>query len=129
MAKVEEGGKVMIKPSIHPATPSRLKTEFRRARYNFRTLAKALGVNVYYVHRLIRYGEEPANENIRRMLYLPKHPRLSALPTPQAGATQAGEPLPDYEKWWRYTLKKANRIRIKQRLYQHAKDIDNSPSG
>jgi len=111
----------MIKPPIHPATPRRLKTKFKRARWNFQTLAKALGVNVYYVHRLIRYGEEPTNANIRKMLYLPKHMRGTDKPTSQ--------PLPDYEKWWRYTLKKESRIRIKERLYKHAQDINNNPPG
>jgi hypothetical protein len=114
----------MIKPTIHPATPRRLKTEFKRARWNFQALAKALGVNVYYVHRLIRYGEEPANPNIRRMLYLPKHTRLPTS-TQAGGANQPKrEPLPPHVKWWRYTLDKKNRNRIVERLYHHAKHIN-----
>ena len=109
----------MIKPPIHPATPRRLKTEFKRARWNFQALAKARGVNVYYVHRLIRYGEEPANPNIRRMLFLPRHPR---------GAGRKSQPLPPHVKWWRYTLDKENRNRIVERLYKHAQDIDRKPN-
>jgi hypothetical protein len=106
----------MIKPPIHPATPRRLKTEFKRARWNFQTLAKALGVNVYYVHRLIRYGEEPTNANIRKMLYLPRHPR--------SDNTRKSQPLPPHVKWWRYTLNKKNRNRIMERLYKHAKQLN-----
>ena len=106
----------MIKPPIHPATPRRLKTEFRRARWNFQTLAKARGVNVYYVHRLIRYGEEPTNPNIRRMLFLPRQPR--------SDIAKKSEPLPPHVKWWRYTLDKENRNRIVERLYKHAKRLN-----
>ena len=112
----------MIKPMpvhagpIHPATPPKLKTEFRRAKYNFHTLAKTIGVNVYYVHRLIRYGEQPTNPNIRRMLYLPKHQR--------SNTDKKSEPLPPHIKWWRYTLDKQARNTIVERLYHHAQHID-----
>jgi hypothetical protein len=118
----------MIKPPIHPATPRRLKTKFKRARWNFQTLAKALGVNVYYVHRLIRYGEEPTNANIRKMLFLPRPAREHAGGHPHSGRHKSdlsavpaqAEPLPPHIKWWRYTLDKKNRNRIVERLYHDA---------
>jgi len=116
----------MIKPMpvhagpIHPATPPKLKTEFRRAKYNFHTLAKARGVNVYHVHRLIRYGEQPTNANIRKMLFLPKYQR--------SDSARKSKPLPPHVKWWRYTLDKQARNTIVERLYQHAQQINNTPS-
>ena len=116
----QEKNRTMIKPSIHPATPRRLKTEFRRARWNFQTLTKTLGVNVYYVHRLIRYGEQPTNANIRKMLFLPKYQR--------SHTARKSEPLPPHVKWWRYTLDKKSRNRIVERLYNHAQQINHTPS-
>jgi len=109
----------MTKPYIHPDTPARLKTAYRRAKYNIRTLAKALGVNQYYVHRLIRYGLEPSNANIRRALFLPKHPRGEAKPRAERA------PLPESVRWWRYTLDKQARNAIVERLYKHAQEINN----
>jgi hypothetical protein len=122
MAKVGEGrAAIMTTPPIHPATPSRLKTAYRRAKHNIRATAEAIGVNQYYVHRLIRYGLEPSNPNIRRALFLPKHPR--------SNHTQQRQPLPEHIKWWRYTLDKQARTAIVERLYKHAQDINNNPSG
>lgn len=107
-----------IKPFIHPATPSKLKTEFRRARYKFHTLAKALGINVRYVHDMIKYGKEPTNPNIRVKLFLTKKPRK-----PNPGATVRGKDIkpyiepPEEIKWWR-SLKKDTRRSLIQNLYQ-----------
>ena len=106
----------MIKPPIHPATPPKLRTAFKRAGYNFHKLAQARGVNVYHVHRLIHYGIEPGNLNIRKMLFLPRKPRDPNKPRNQ--------PLPDHVKWWRYKLTKESRNAIVERLYQHAQDIN-----
>jgi len=96
-----------IKPFIHPATPSKLKTAFRRARYKYHVLAKALGINVKYIHDLIHYGKEPTDQsekgrNIRVKLFLPRKSRKA-----QERTRQYTEP-PEYIKWWR-SLKKERR--------------------
>ena len=102
------------KPFIHPATPSKLKTEFRRARYKFHALAKARGINVRYIHDLISKGIEPTNPNIRQKLFLPKKPRNArAEPKPYT------EP-PEHIKWWR-SLKKDIRQYAIQDLYERTK--------
>ena len=110
------------KPFIHPNTPPRLKAAFKRASYNFHALAQARSVNVYHVHRLIHYGIEPANPNIRKMLFLPKRRR-----TEDGGQIGRRSPvLRPAIKWWRYTLDKQARNTIVERLYQHARKINNS---
>ena len=105
-----------IKPFIHPATPSKLKTEFRRARYKYHVLAKAIGINVKYIHDLIHYGKEPTDQsekgrNIRVKLFLPKKSRKA-----QERTRQYTEP-PEEIKWWRSLKKDARRAYI-QNIYQ-----------
>lgn len=83
-----------IKPFIHPITPTKLKTAFRRASYKFHTLAKARGINVKYVHGLIHYGKEPTDQtehgrNIRAKLFLPKKRRERR----QADCNKCGKPV------------------------------------
>lgn len=83
-------------PIIHPATPRKLKTEFKRAGYKYHRLAKARGINVKYIHDLITKGKEPSNPNIRQKLFLPKKPRA---PYGSKKMTYV-EPTEEI-KWWR----------------------------
>lgn len=107
-----------IKPFIHPATPPKLKTEFRRARYKFHVLAQARGINVKFIHDLIHYGKEPTDRtengrNIRVKLFLPRKRRLrQGEPEPRPYS----EP-PEEIKWWRSLKKDARRSYI-QNIYQ-----------
>lgn len=94
---------------IHPATPPKLVTMFRRAigkngkGYNFIALAEQLGVNRRYVHDLITKGIEPANPEIRKKLFL-KKPRAEREKKPYI------EP-PEHIKWWR-SLNKDDRSEL-----------------
>ena len=114
----------MTKPYIHPDTPARLKTAYRRAKgedgkpYNMRALALIRGVNIYWVSKAIRHGERPTNAHTARALFFPKYTRG------KNAQSLTASPLPEYEKWWRYTLDKQARNTIKQRLYQHAQEIN-----
>ena len=83
---------------IHPSTPPKLIREFRKARYKYHVLAKARGINVKYVHEMIKYGKEPTNANIREKLFLPKKPRAERVKKPYI------EP-PEHIKWWRSLTK------------------------
>ena len=92
-------GKAMIprpsldQPFIHPACPRKLKSAFRKAKYKVRTLAKARGINIYYVSRAIRFGERPANVNIAKALFFSREYKR-----------REGEPQPEpprHIRWWR----------------------------
>lgn len=90
---------------IHPNTPPKLVTMFRRAigkngkGYNFIALAEQLGVNRRYVHDLITKGIEPSNPEIREKLFL-KKPHKAHDPASGAGRKPYTEP-PEHIKWWR----------------------------
>lgn len=63
--------------NIHPATPKRLVSEFHKAGWNERELARRRGVNILYVSQLIRHGIEPTDRTVkgqetRAKLYLPR---------------------------------------------------------
>jgi hypothetical protein len=62
---------------IHPATPRRLVSEFHKAGWNERELARRRGVNIKYISDLIRRGIEPTDRTIkgqeaRVALFLPR---------------------------------------------------------
>jgi hypothetical protein len=81
-----------MKTPLPLTLPARLRTEARRAKYKFHTLAQRLGVNVRYLYDLIERGVEPTNPEVRKKLFLPRHPRKEK-PVPI--------PLPPAVRWWR----------------------------
>ena len=106
----------MKKPTIHPATPRKLRSIFRKTKgkngkgYNFNATAIALKVNRGELYRLIHAGKEPTDEAIRQKLFLPRKPRRK---TQAARAEQ-----PEHIKWWRGRTKQ-----VRQAIILHAKDI------
>jgi hypothetical protein len=80
--------------TFHPDAPKKLVRAFRRAG-TYHATAEALGVNVRYVHDLLRHGVQPKNEEVRIRLFLPKHPHRA--PRPQ----QERRPDPEELRWWK----------------------------
>jgi len=112
-----------IKPFIHPATPPKLVSAFRKAKnkkgdgYKWHILEENIGVNVKLLHDLIHYGKEPTDRtengrSTRVKLFLPRRKRR-----------KRGEPVRQYTeppeeiKWWRSLKKDARRAYI-QNIYQ-----------
>lgn len=58
---------------LHPNAPERLKRLYRALR-SMHKIAAQLGVNVSYVHDLLRHGIEPTNPRIRTKIFLDVHP-------------------------------------------------------
>jgi len=96
---------------IHPKTPRKLKSAYRKAGYKYHRLAQEIGVNVKYLYALIHYGQEPSNEAIRLKLFLPRRPRKPRTPS------QPRPPLPEYEQRWR-RLTKEQRDQFKKSLFK-----------
>src|SRR5688572_19975757 len=82
---------------IHPNTPRKLTTAFRRAGYNQRQLARDRGVNPRFINDLITKGIEPTNPEIRVKLFLPKKHKVQQGEKPDRPYTEP----PEYIKWWR----------------------------
>ena len=112
-----------IKPFIHPATPPKLVSAFRKAKnrkgegYKIHILAEDMQINVRYLFDLIANGKEPTDQTengraIRVKMFLPrrKHRKRGE------AVRQYTEP-PEYIKWWR-SLKKAARRAYIQNIYQ-----------
>jgi len=100
-----------MKPFIHPVTPGKLKSAFRKASYKYHRLAQQIGVNVKYIYELIHDGNEPVNPEIRLKLFLPRHPRRPRTERPPK------PPLPEYEQRWR-RLTKEQRDQFKKSLFK-----------
>ena len=73
-------------------------------------IARAIGVNVYYVNRFMKYGEEPKNAAIRKQMGFPplrkKHDGRSKF-----------RDLPAHVKWWRKLCKEKSDEHIKDIYY------------
>lgn len=107
---------MQIKPFIHEKTPAKLRTAFRRAKnrrgegYKLDILAKNLGVNIYYLYKLIKNGIEPNDtteklQEVRAKMFLPRHKRK---PHKERKPVL---PMPNYLVWWR-SLPKEDRAGI-----------------
>lgn len=104
------------KPFIHENTPPKLKSAFRRAKnrrgegYKIDVLSKQIGVNLYYLHQLIKNGIEPHDTTeklraVRVKMFLPakkRKPKADRKPVP---------PKPNHIHWW-WTLPKETRHMI-----------------
>jgi hypothetical protein len=95
---------------VQPNTPAALKRDLRKCNWNMRALARMRGVNIFWVSRLLRYGEEPKNSTTRLKLSLSKRPRKPRVPGPPK------PPVPDYIRWWR-KLEKVARDMIVKSVY------------
>lgn len=77
--------------NIHPNAPRRLVTALHKAGWNERELARQRKVNISYVSKLLRLGEEPTDrtekgQEMRVKLFLPKRkpkPRIERAPLPE----------------------------------------------
>ena len=78
--------------------------------YNYRALARTLGVNHYYVVQYFRKGIEPTNPVTRAAMFLPKTQRKKP-------GTIKTTPTPPHWNWWRH-LTKDERDRIMQNVYE-----------
>ncbi len=103
----------MQKMNISPHTPKMLVRELRRAG-SVRGLATQIGVNHYYVQRLLKHGEEPSDKSpksqaLRVKLFLPRYKRKARGPQP---------PLP---AWLKKVKKKIQTMRAetKQAIRYH----------
>jgi len=105
---------------IHPATPKKLITDFRRVDYKYHHLAELRSVNVYYIYQLIKYGKEPTNPNTRQALSLPRKPKSERKPRREP------KPQPEYVKWWR-SLTTESRHHIIERLHHYGKQAREEP--
>jgi hypothetical protein len=115
---------VIQKPFIHPSTPKRLRAAFHKAKnrrgegYKLDVLAKNLKVNIYYLYKLIKKGEEPNDSteklrDVRARMFLPRRKHKPAQPKNKM-------PLPEQIQWWR-KLPKSSRDEIILQLYQSRK--------
>lgn len=95
---------MQVKPFIHPKTPRRLAAAFRRATnghgegYKIHVLAKTLGINVGYLHKLIKQGIEPPDSTekgqaARAAMFLPRKKR-------KPRKAQINPTMPSLA-WWR----------------------------
>ena len=96
---------------IHPNTPRGLVSDFHKAGWNRRELARRLGVNVFYINQLFNDGIEPTDgtENgqaIRVKLHLPKKKRKAREKPPH--------PDPLTLEWWDELRKRAVRAMAKR---------------
>jgi len=64
------GRKKLPLENIHPNAPKRLVREYKKLGCNQLHLAKKIGVNDFYVNRLLKDGIEPNNPDIRAKLFL-----------------------------------------------------------
>jgi len=81
------------KPFIHPNTPRKLAAAIRLHKSQHK-IARALGVNPYYVNRWMKYGEEPRNADVRkRMGFRPLRKKHNG----RSGFAE----LPAHVQWWR----------------------------
>jgi hypothetical protein len=94
--------------------PLKLKRLFKENGQNYRAVARAVNVNVYWVIHVLKGTKEPKNKAIRRALFLPDHPRK-----PRQKGTRV--PPPDHLRWWR-RLKKAERDAIIRQTYDWIKE-------
>lgn len=111
------------KPFIHPATPPKLVSAFRKAKnnkgqgYKWHVLEENIGVNVKILHDLIAYGKEPTDRTehgraTRVKIFLPRRKRRK-----RGEPTRPYTEPPEEIKWWR-SLKKDKRREIIQTVYQ-----------
>lgn len=69
---------------IHPCCPKKLITALRRAKgtsgkgWNFSALADSLDINKGIIYKLVVYGIEPVDEDLRLKVFLSRHPRKRA---------------------------------------------------
>ena len=97
---------------IHPNTPPRLVAKLRKAG-SLHKLADQIGVNISYVHKLIKDGVEP-NDTTPKLREVRKRLCLKARKKARAEA----KPLPEHRKWWNQQDKE---VFIKQ-LYELNKE-------
>ena len=75
-------------------TPRKLATVIKTHNGKYHRIAKTLGVNVYWVYRYIKHGQEPSNLTIRAKMFLPKKRK------PHTGRSGFAK-LPAHVQWWR----------------------------
>lgn len=97
--------------NIHPAAPKRLVSEFHKAGWNERELARRRKVNIKYVSDLIRRGIEPTDRTVkgqeaRTALFLP---RLKQKPR-----VKKEKPIVLSPEWWDRVRKHAVRAMAKR---------------
>jgi hypothetical protein len=101
--------------TIHPNTPPKLVKLLHKAG-SFHKAAEAIGVNVYWVFKLVREGIEPTDQTpkgreTRHRLGLHKRKPRPKTPRP---------PRPDYIKWW-FSLTRESRHQIIERLHSYGR--------
>ncbi len=100
---------------IHPNAPPKLVNAFQKAG-SFHRLSQNIGVNVFYVHKLMIKGEEPNDttpklREIRHRLGLRKY-KPSQRPKPP--------PAPKHLVWWNH-IGKEMRHAIIEKIHQGRK--------
>lgn len=93
----------MKKPWIHPSTPSKLRTAYRKATrngvgYKMDILARNLDINIRYIHDAIHNGKAPNDstpklQEIRKKLGYPMRIRKPKHSQPQTPGTQQARDL------------------------------------
>jgi len=101
MTSKPRGRKKRPLENIHPNAPKRLVSRYKKLGCNQLNLAKELGVNDFYVNRLLKDGIEPSNPEIRVRLFLPRK-----IVKHKTGAPKYDRPAWLY--WW-YRLSKDER--------------------
>lgn len=99
--------------------PHKTRRAIREHGPRYRPIARALGVNVRYVHDLLKYSKEPSDTTepgraVRVRMGFPRRMRR------KRDGSIVAEPgrvtLPEYERWWR-RLPKAVRAELKRQLW------------